>query len=466
MFPEINRKQLSNIDIERSILARLLISESECLYEVVDIIKPDDFYVEFHKTIMETIVLLNNQKLPFDCLMVSDYIVRHNGIEKEDIDNYIGKILSDSQVIIGTLGSYCEIIKDLSVRRQIKEYAERLMNTVSDDFDSKPNDILNNAIGEFNSMLTMATNALNYKTTVEMSTEFIENFHTLINSEKLPFLTTGIDALDSKVFMEKQDLVVIAARPAMGKSALAQNIAYNISKRHGEVSVLFTLEMSTNQIMQRNISFVGNVDMTVLRTGKLSNGEPAGENEWSKIFTAINEIASVKFIVDETPQIDLGHIRSQLNKIRHEHGKIGTVVVDYLQLMKTSGGENRAFEIGALTGGLKALAKEFDCLFIVLAQLNRNLESRPSKRPLMSDLRESGAIEQDANTILFIYRDEVYNPSQENKGLADIIIGKQRQGEGNLSIPLAFEGKHSRFSDLVFYGNDDAKDFMRKRNYD
>ena len=466
MFTQIDKKQLSNIDIERSVLARLFMLDSDNLYEVIDIIKPDDFYVEFHKIIMTAIIELNNQKLPFEALMVSDYIVRYNGIDRHDADAYIGKILSESQVIMGTLSSYCDIIRDLSVRRQIKEYAERLINSVSEDFESKPNDLLNNAIGGFNSMLTMASNAVSYKNTSDMASEFIENFHTLIKAEGLPFLTTGIDALDSKVFMEKQDLVVIAARPAMGKSALAQNIAYNISKRHGEVSVLFTLEMSTNQIMQRNISFVGNVDMTVLRTGKMPNGEPAGENEWSRITTAIDEIASVKLIVDETPQIDLGHIRSQLNKIRHEYGKIGTVVIDYLQLMKTSGGENRAFEIGALTGGLKALAKEFDCLFIVLAQLNRNLEGRPSKRPLMSDLRESGAIEQDANTILFIYRDEVYNPSQENKGLADIIVGKQRQGEGNLSIPLAFEGRHSRFSDLIFHSNDDMKEFMRKRNHD
>ena len=251
---------------------------------------------------------------------------------------------------------------------------------------------------------------------------------------------TGFSDLDKMTSgLQKGDLVIVAGRPSMGKTAFSMNIAEHVAIEQGLPVAVFSMEMGAVQLAMRMLGSVGMLDQHRMRTGKLL------AEDWPRVTHAVQKMQDAKLYIDETPALSSGEVRSRARRLARQYGTLGLIVIDYIQLMgAASAGENRATEISEISRSLKSLAKELECPVIALSQLNRSLEQRPNKRPIMSDLRESGAIEQDADLILFIYRDEVYNPDSPDKGTAEIIIGKQRNGPIG-SVRMTFQGSSTRF---------------------
>ena len=251
---------------------------------------------------------------------------------------------------------------------------------------------------------------------------------------------TGFSDLDKMTSgLQKGDLVIVAGRPSMGKTAFSMNIAEYVAIEQGLPVAVFSMEMGAVQLAMRMLGSVGMLDQHRMRTGKLL------AEDWPRVTHAVQKMQDAQLHIDETPALSSGEVRSRARRLARQCGTLGLIVIDYLQLMGAStSGENRATEISEISRSLKSLAKELECPVIALSQLNRSLEQRPNKRPIMSDLRESGAIEQDADLILFIYRDEVYNPDSPDKGTAEIIIGKQRNGPIG-SVRMTFQGSSTRF---------------------
>jgi replicative DNA helicase len=243
--------------------------------------------------------------------------------------------------------------------------------------------------------------------------------------------------------MQPGDLVIVAGRPSMGKTALSLNIAENVALDAGLPVAVFSMEMAATQLVLRLLGSVGRLDQHKLRTGRLL------DEDWQRLTQSVGRLNEAPIHIDETPALTALEVRARSRRLHRQYGKLGLIVIDYLQLMSASSqGENRATEISEISRALKALAKELDTPVIALSQLNRSLEQRPNKRPVMSDLRESGAIEQDADVILFIYRDEVYNPDSPDKGTAEVIIGKQRNGPIG-TVRLTFRGENTRFENFA-----------------
>jgi replicative DNA helicase len=264
------------------------------------------------------------------------------------------------------------------------------------------------------------------------------------NRGQLTGLPSGFADLDDKTAgLQPSDLVIVAARPSMGKTAFSVNIAEHAAIRSKKPVAIFSMEMSASQLAFRLISSVGRIHQQNLRTGDLA------EEDWPRVTSAITMLSEAKIFIDDTPALSPVELRSRARRLKREHGGLGLIVIDYLQLMQVPGNkENRATEISEISRGLKALAKELNVPVIALSQLNRSLEQRSDKRPMMSDLRESGAIEQDADVILFIYRDEYYNPESPDKGKAEIIIGKQRNGPTG-TVKLTFLGQYTKFENFT-----------------
>jgi len=243
--------------------------------------------------------------------------------------------------------------------------------------------------------------------------------------------------------LQPGDLVIVAGRPSMGKTSLALNMAEHVALETGMPVGVFSMEMGASQLVMRMLGSVGKLDQHKVRTGRLA------DEDWRKLTDAVGRLNDAPIHIDETAALNALELRARARRLHRQYGKLGLIVVDYLQLMSASSqGENRATEISEISRGLKALAKELNVPVVALSQLNRSLEQRPNKRPVMSDLRESGAIEQDADLILFIYRDEVYNPDSSDKGKAEVIIGKQRNGPIG-TVTLVFQGEYTRFANFA-----------------
>jgi replicative DNA helicase len=259
---------------------------------------------------------------------------------------------------------------------------------------------------------------------------------------------TGFTDMDNMTSgLQPGDLVIVAGRPSMGKTAFSLNIGEHVAVDQGLPVAVFSMEMGANQLALRLLSSVGRLDQQRLRTGRLQT------EDWPKLTAGIQRMQDAQLFIDETPALNALELRARARRLARQCGKLGLIIIDYLQLMSaTTSGENRATEISEISRSLKALAKELDCPVIALSQLNRSLEQRPNKRPVMSDLRESGAIEQDADVILFIYRDEVYNPDSQDKGSAEIIIGKQRNGPIG-TVRLTFLRELTKFENFVGGGS-------------
>jgi replicative DNA helicase len=290
----------------------------------------------------------------------------------------------------------------------------------------------------------------NFQKVGELLVRVVERIETLYNRDDPSDVTgipTGFTDLDRKTAgFQPGDLIIIAGRPAMGKTSLALNIGENVALEARSPVAVFSMEMGATQLAMRLIGSVGRLDQHKLRTGRLA------ADDWDKLSGALGRLNEAPILIDETPALNAIELRSRARRVAKQYGKLGLVIVDYLQLMQaTSQGENRATELSEISRSMKALAKELQVPVVALSQLNRSLEQRPDKRPVMSDLRESGALEQDADLILFIYRDEVYNADSKDKGTAEIIISKQRNGPTG-TVRLTFFGEFTRFENHATAG--------------
>lgn len=445
---------LFNIEIEKSIISSLLSIDHLLAESGVDL-QEEDFYANRNQTIFGAIKSLHNSKLGYDATMVLDFLEKRNQLETAGGEGYLTAMLNTMPASKFNFVSHVNRLKDLSQRRRVQALCSETMATVENSDKPIP-DLISNVIGELSK--SNQSNS-DFYMAGDLCQGFLDNLNDKVKGKIEPFIDTGFPALNNKINLNPTDLMIIAARPSMGKSTLAQNILLYITEKTNKTGVFFSTEMARNLVMNRLISAVGTVNLGTIMSGGANNkgmideaevnkGEPTVE-EWGGITSGIAFLKDLPLIIDDKSQITVGEMRAKLNKIRHDKGEIGVVVVDYIQILGgISNSNNRVTATGDVTNGLKNIAKDFNCPVIALSQLNRGLESRPDKRPMMSDLRESGEIEQIADQIVAIYRDEVYNEKTEHKGVAEMIILKNRNGVKG-TVRLGFEGKYSRFTNLM-----------------
>ena len=451
-----------SINIERAVLSSIFFNPEE-LEDILGVLKPKDFYLPAHKAIFEAIVKLHSEDMPID----EDFV--RNRVDKKEVnDNVLLEILSANPIT--NTAAYVKEIKDASVKRELATLATTIKKVAIED-DISANEALDTIRGELYKISTnSATSELKDMQTVTSDTlAYIEKMKKLGN-KYLIGQTTGFEALDKKTTgFNEGDLVIIAARPAMGKTALVLNMALKNVER-GKGVIFFSLEMPAEQLMLRMLAAKTSIPLQNLRKGDMD------DKEWSNLSAAFDDLNSKKLFVDDGGSININQLRARVRKLAQiQENNISLVVIDYLQLMQGLGNKDRHQEVSDISRGLKMLARELKIPIVALSQLNRGLESRPDKRPMLSDLRESGAIEQDADIIMFVYRDDVYKERDEarkekeakDKGEdykskfidkpveeAEIIIGKQRNGPIG-TVKLDFHKALTKFIDKAneHYGN-------------
>lgn len=456
-------KNLYNLDLEKAILASLM-SIEDCYLKINDIITVDDFAAAKHQEIFKAIEALYNAGEPVDNVMVSDYMTRTKTLHGIGGDSYLAEILATSPASLFNVKHYAERVKKLSELRRAISVLEEGRLLINDDNDAVEDKIA----GVVSDLLNISSSKKKSKepTTISNSVEgFIKNQENLRAGIKPMQQRTGYLDLDRIVPIQNSNLVIMAARPSMGKTTLALNALANIVKNNRvmdgkcvvseKLGVIFSLEMTADELFVKFMSAQAGlgIDNTRIKEGRIN------EDEWAAIFDKIAELGEdYPLYVDDTAAITHQQIRAKLLKLKAQGKDIGVVVIDYLQIMGGIDSNNMTISIGDTTSALKNLAKEFDCPIILLSQLNRKLEDRPNKRPISSDLRSSGSIEQDADIIMFIYRDEVYNENSDDKGVAEIIIGKNRHGAIG-TVRLGFEGAKSKFHDFTPHYDEDGQPF-------
>ncbi|HXP00978.1 MAG TPA: replicative DNA helicase [Luteibacter sp.] len=428
-----------SIEAEQAVLGGLMLSP-DSLDKVADKLVDDDFYRRDHRLIWRAINELANKGMPCDAITLGDWFIANDTAEMVGGATYLME-LANSTPSAANIGAYGDIVREKSVLRQLIDAGTSITEDGFRPEGKSVQEVME--LAEQRVFRIAESGARGKKDIVSVREAVGEAFRMLTERyEKrgqLTGLSTGFTDLDELTSgLQPSDLVIIAARPSMGKTAFALNLAEAAAMRGKKAVAVFSMEMSASQLAFRLISSLGRVHAQHLRNGDLA------EEDWPRVTSAITMLSDAKIFIDDTPAMSPVEMRSRARRLQREHG-LGLIVIDYLQLMQVPGNsENRATEISEISRGLKALAKELNVPVIALSQLNRSLEQRADKRPMMSDLRESGAIEQDADVIMFIYRDEYYNKESPDKGLAEIIIGKQRNGPTD-TVKLAFLGHYTKF---------------------
>ncbi|MGN6190731.1 MAG: replicative DNA helicase [Rhodanobacteraceae bacterium] len=432
-----------SIEAEQSVLGGLMLV-GEAWDQVADRLVEEDFYRREHRLIFRAIGQLAGAGQPCDAVTLGEWFERHGETANVGGVAYLAE-LANNTPSAANIAAYADIVRDKSVLRKLIEAGTQIAGDGFNPEGRGTPEILETA--EQRVFKIAEAGARGRKQVVPVRQSVKEAVELLAqryaNRGQLNGLTTGFKDLDDLTSgMQRQDLVIVAGRPSMGKTAFALNIAEAVAMRAKQPVLVFSMEMSASQLAFRLISSMGRINQKDLRSGELA------EEEWPRVSQAASLLSESKIFIDDTPALSPGELRSRARRMMREHG-LGLVVIDYLQLMQVPGNkENRATEISEISRNLKAMAKELDVPVIALSQLNRALEQRNDKRPVMSDLRESGAIEQDADLILFIYRDEVYNKESNHKGVAEIIIGKQRNGPID-TIKLTFLGQYTKFENYA-----------------
>lgn len=433
------RRPPQSIPSEQSILGGLMIDNS-ALDSVADLITPEDFCRRDHRLIYEHIVSLIQHGKPADILTVAESL-KNAGLENESGgDGYLREILGNTPSA-ANIRRYAEIVRDRSMLRAMIQVGDEMVTNALSPEGRDPEELLDDAeravlaINERNARGRQGFRSLSTLVR-EVSERIIELYQNRDNSE-VTGVATGFPNLDRVTAgLQRGDLIILAARPSMGKTALALNIAENIGVRQELPVAIFSLEMGADQLTQRLIASVGRLDSQRLRKGALN------DEEWDKFTAAVSILEKKPIHIDDTGNMTVTTLSSRARRLMNQVGPLGLIVVDYLQLM-VGKGENRTTILSEISRGLKSLAKELHCPIIALSQLSRGVESRTDHRPMMSDLRESGAIEQDADVILFIYREVRYNPDAD-KNAAEVIVAKQRNGPVG-TLRMTFLGELTRF---------------------
>jgi replicative DNA helicase len=441
-----------SVEAEQSVLGGLLL-DNTAVDKVGDLISEDDFYRADHRLIYRHILRLVEAGKPADVLTVAESLERSAELESAGGQAYVGALAVNTPSA-ANIRRYAEIVRDRGIARKLAGAGTEIAESAYSPLGRTSDELLDSAEKKiFEIAEAGARGRQGFQDINKVTTGVIERLDVLYNRENKNSVTgipTGFVDLDERLAgLQKGDLVIVAGRPSMGKTAFALNIAEHVALDVRMPVAIFSMEMSGEQLVMRLIGSRAKVDQHKMRTGTLD------DSDWSKITGVVGDLHESSIFIDESGVLTPIELRSKARRLHRQIGGpgLGLVIVDYLQLMDANAGravENRATEISAISRSLKALAKELHVPVIALSQLNRGLEQRPDKRPVMSDLRESGAIEQDADVILFIYRDEVYNKDESNpkKGTAEIIIGKQRNGPIGM-IELTFLGRHTRFENAA-----------------
>ncbi len=434
-----------SIEAESCVLGGLLLDNS-AWDRISDVISEGDFYKFEHRLIYASLKELISVNRPADVITVFEAL---QGVGKSDAVGGLGGLNSLAQYVpsAANIRRYAEIVRERAILRKLVLASDEIANEAFNTKGKPVSQILEEAeqkifkIGEEGARLRQGFQLMD-KLISELLGRVEEMSQTPNDITGVPSGFRDFDEMTSG--LQPGDLVVLAARPSMGKTALAINIAEHVAVTEGLPVAVFSMEMGASQLAIRLVGSIGRIDQGHLRTGRLS------DDEWPRLTQAVERLQSVSLFIDETPGLSPSELRANAKKLSRQCGKLGLIVVDYLQLMSTgsSDGDNRATELGEISRGLKMLAKELQCPIIALSQLNRGVETRTDKRPMMSDLRESGAIEQDADVIMFIYRDDYYFKDSKEPGVAEIIIGKQRNGPTG-TVKLTFLKPLTKFETMA-----------------
>ncbi|NIA08460.1 MAG: replicative DNA helicase [Nitrospiraceae bacterium] len=430
-----------NVEAEQCVLGGILI-ESQALLKVIDVLHPNDFYKEAHGIIYEAMVELFDRNEPQDLVTVYNILKSKGKLEAIGGAAYLAEI-TETMPVAANIGYYAKIVYDKAVLRRLIQKASDIVTMCYGEIGDIEGVLESAEAGIFEiSQSNVRQSFHSLKDVIKHSIKNIEDLYE--RKELITGVASGFTEVDKLTSgFQPSDLIVIAGRPSMGKTAFALNIAQHAAIAKGIPVAIFSLEMSKEQLALRMLCSEARVDAQKVRTGFLS------EKDWPMLIRAADYLSKAPIFIDDTPIISAMEIRAKTRRLKSKHN-LGLVVVDYLQLMKGHGyNERREQEISEISRSLKAMAKELNLPVLALSQLNRKVEDRPNKMPQMADLRESGAIEQDADIIAFIYRDEVYNHSEDNpnKGIAKIIIGKQRNGPTGV-VKLAFVDRYATFANL------------------
>ncbi|MEM7195988.1 MAG: replicative DNA helicase [Pseudomonadota bacterium] len=436
------------MEAEQSLLGGLLLDNRKW-DEVTDTVGVSDFYSQSHRKIFTAIRGLIASNEPADVVTTSEWLEKEGNLDQAGGLAYLGTLANNTPSTANIL-SYAKIVRERAILRSLIAAANDISTSAYNPEGRTPREVLDEAEKlVFDISERDGRSRQGFTSIQDLLTRSIDRIEELFESkESITGVATGFTDLDNLTSgMQRGDLLIVAGRPSMGKTSFAMNIAEYVAVDKSLPVAVFSMEMPGEQLTMRMLSSLGRINSNKIRTGRL------GDDDWPRLNSAVGLLDKAPMFVDDSPGLNPLELRSRARRLLRDHDQLGCVVIDYLQLMQSSeSNENRATEISAITRSLKMLAKELNTPVIALSQLNRSLEQRPNKRPVMSDLRESGAIEQDADVIFFIYRDEVYNEDSDQKGVAEVIIGKQRNGPIG-TVKLTFRGEFTRFENFTAGGD-------------
>jgi replicative DNA helicase len=436
-----------SVEAEQSVLGGILLDTS-AWDKIADLLSEHDFYRHEHRLIWRHIGRLTEHAKPIDVITVAESLESNGELEKAGGLVYLGT-LAQNVPSAANIRRYAEIVRERAIMRKLVEVGSEIATSAYNPGGRDAGQLLDEAESRVMAISEQGERGRQGFTAIPpLLTQVVERIESLYGKDAgdVTGMATGFTDLDKMTSgLQPGDLIIVAGRPSMGKTAFSINIAENVALNSNKPVAIFSMEMGGAQLAMRMIGSVGRLNQHNLRTGRLE------DDDWSRMTHALGQLNDAPIFIDETAGLNALELRSRARRLHRQHGELGLIVIDYIQLMSSPSGkasENRATEISEISRSLKSLAKELKVPVIALSQLNRSLEQRPNKRPVMSDLRESGAIEQDADLILFIYRDEVYNPDTPDKGKAEIIIGKQRNGPIG-KVELTFRGEYTRFENYA-----------------
>ncbi len=434
----LSRQPPQSLEAEQAVLGSILI-DSRCVSDIIGILKPEDFFLQQNREIYETVYTMFNFSQAIDPVTVLDKM-RELGVHRDNSRDYVLQLMEITPTAANAV-RYANIVREKAMLRGLAQAATEISETVHSQVGT-PAEILESAEKKIYALRKGERgDSLEHVGTILH--KVFDRLDELSRSDSaIPGLSSGLRDLDSKINgLNNSDLLLVAARPAMGKSAFALNLALNVAKKYNKTVAVFNLEMSREQLVMRLLASESFVDSKKMATGKLS------EEEWTKIGMGATSLSQTDIRIDDNPSITVAEMNAKCRRLDN----LGLVVIDYLQLMTGSGygkggGDNRVTVVGEISRALKIMAKELNVPVICLSQLSRAVESRTDKRPILSDLRESGAIEQDADSVMFLYRDEYYNENSEDKGVAECIVAKNRHGETG-TVKLQWIPQFQTFAD-------------------
>ncbi|MCB1668006.1 MAG: replicative DNA helicase [Pseudomonadales bacterium] len=432
-----------SLEAEQAVLGGLMLT-NDSFDTVASVISEDDFFGLDHQLIFKTMRRLSSEDKPLDVITLSETLQSANELTRVGGAHYLVE-LADNTPSSANISAYAQIVLERSIVRQLITAASDIARNGYNPLGKDSGDLLAEAERKLIDIMENRPKHGGFKDVNALLKEAVDRIDQLFNSdEDITGLSTGFSDLDEMTSgWQQSDLVIVAGRPSMGKTSFAMNMVEHAVLKQEKPVLVFSLEMPASQLIIRMMSSLGKIDQTRMRSGNLT------EDDWPRLSNAAQRLKDRPLFIDDTSGLTPMEMRNRIRQLYREHGTPGLIMVDYLQLMSGSTpSDGRTQEISQISRELKTIAREYSCPVIALSQLSRNVEQRPNKRPVNSDLRESGAIEQDADVIVFIYRDEVYNEDSQDKGIAEIIIGKQRNGPIG-TCRLTFLGKYTRFENLA-----------------